>query len=63
MTDLTSLSLLEQLEGLKNKNFSSEELTSVYLKKINIENKDLNCFISIDESALEHAKEFITSKL
>jgi aspartyl-tRNA(Asn)/glutamyl-tRNA(Gln) amidotransferase subunit A len=57
MTDLTSLSLLEQLEGLKNKKFSSEELTSVYLKKINIENKDLNCFISINESALKHAKE------
>lgn len=57
MTNLTSLSLLEQIDGLKNKKFSSEELTSDYLKKIHKKNKDLNCFISIDDSAIEKAKE------
>jgi aspartyl-tRNA(Asn)/glutamyl-tRNA(Gln) amidotransferase subunit A len=56
MTDLTSLTLLEQRDGLKNKKFSSEELTSEYLKRIDKKNKDLNCFISIDDSAIEKAK-------
>ncbi|MDA9636215.1 Asp-tRNA(Asn)/Glu-tRNA(Gln) amidotransferase subunit GatA [SAR86 cluster bacterium] len=56
MTDLTSLTLLEQRDGLKNKKFSSEELTSEYLKRIDKKNKDINCFISIDDSAIEKAK-------
>ena len=34
MTDLTDLSLENQIEGLSSKKFSSVELTSSYLKKI-----------------------------
>ena len=34
MSDLTNLSLEDQIEGLSSKKFSSVELTSSYLKKI-----------------------------
>ena len=56
MTDLTDLSLEDQIEGLSLKKFSSVELTSSYLKKIETQNKVLNCFISINENALDEAK-------
>ena len=56
MTDLTDLSLEDQIEGLSLKKFSSVELTSSYLKKIETQNKILNCFISINENALDEAK-------
>ena len=42
MTDLTSLTLLEQIDGLKSKKFSSVELTTNYLERIDKKNKDLN---------------------
>jgi aspartyl-tRNA(Asn)/glutamyl-tRNA(Gln) amidotransferase subunit A len=56
MTDLTDLSLEDQIEGLSLKKFSSVELTSSYIKKIEKQNKVLNCFISINENALDEAK-------
>ena len=56
MTDLTDLFLEDQIEGLSLKKFSSQELTSSYLKKIEKQNKVLNCFISINENALDEAK-------
>ena len=56
MTDLTDFSLEDQIEGLSSKKFSSVELTSSYLKKIEEQNKVLNCFISINENALDTAK-------
>ena len=56
MTDLTDFSLEDQIEGLSSKKFSSVELTSSYLKKIEEQNKVLNCFISINENALDEAK-------
>ncbi len=56
MTDLTDLSLVDQIKGLNSKKFSSVELTSSYLKKIEKRNKVLNCFISINENALDEAK-------
>jgi len=56
MKDLTNLSLLEQIDGLNSKEFSSVELTSSYLEKIEEQNKILNCFISLNENALEEAK-------
>ena len=56
MKDLTNLSLLEQINGLNSKEFSSVELTSSYIEKIEEQNKILNCFISLNENALEEAK-------
>ena len=56
MTDLTDLSLEDQIEGLNSKKFSSTELTSSYLEKIKKNNKVLNCFISVNENALDEAK-------
>ena len=56
MKDLTNLSLLEQIDGLNSKEFSSVELTSSYIEKIEEQNKILNCFISLNENALEEAK-------
>ena len=55
MNDIVSLSLEDQISLLEKKKISSYELTSSYLKNIE-EKKDLNCFISINESALEQAK-------
>ena len=55
MIDLKSSDLVTQIEALKNKEISSYELTSMYLKNIE-DNKNLNCFISINEYALEDEK-------
>ncbi len=55
MEDLSKLSLIEQINGLKARKFSSLELTEFYLKKIDQE-KALNSFISLNENALKEAK-------
>ena len=55
MNDIVSLSLEDQIRLLEKKKISSYELTSSYLKNIE-EKKDLNCFISINENALEQAE-------
>lgn len=56
MTELTKLTVTEAVEGLKNKDFSSVELTKAFID--NIEKKrDLNAFITeTPELALEQAK-------
>ena len=54
MNDIVSLSLEDQIDLLEKREISSHELTSLYLENIE-ENKDLNCFISINEDALEQA--------
>jgi aspartyl-tRNA(Asn)/glutamyl-tRNA(Gln) amidotransferase subunit A len=56
MTDLTKLNLTQTLSGLKNKDFSSTQLTKAYIQEI--ENKsNLNAFITTTfDSALEGAK-------
>ena len=55
MNDIVSLSLEDQIDLLEKREISSYELTSLYLENIE-ENKDLNCFISINEDALEQAR-------
>ena len=55
MEDLSKLSLIDQINGLKSRKFSSVELTEFYLKKIDQE-KALNSFISLNENALKEAK-------
>jgi len=45
MTDLTKLDLITTIESLKNKDFSSEELTKSYIKNIE-DNNHLNSFIT-----------------
>ena len=56
MTDLTRLTLTEAQKGLRNKDFSSVELTQSFLKRME-ENKDLNVYITeTPEQALEQAK-------
>ena len=55
MEDLSKLSLIDQINGLKSRKFSSMELTEFYLKKIDQE-KALNSFISLNENALKEAK-------
>jgi aspartyl-tRNA(Asn)/glutamyl-tRNA(Gln) amidotransferase subunit A len=45
MTDLTKLTITESLKGLKEKKFSSTELTSAYIKNIEA-NRHLNAFIT-----------------
>ena len=55
MNDIVSLNLEDQIGLLEKKEISSYELTSLYFENIK-ENKDLNCFISLNENALEQAK-------
>ena len=47
--DLHKLSLKEQLEGLKNSEFTSVELTSHYLKRISDHDEKFNSFITVTE--------------
>ena len=55
--ELHKLSLIEQLEGLKQNEFSSVELTSHYLKRISEHDEKLNSFITVtEEQALAQAK-------
>ncbi len=42
---LTKLSIKEAHQGLKNKDFSSEELTNAYILNIEEKNKDINAFV------------------
>ena len=52
MEDLSKLTLIEQINGVKSRKFSSMELTEFYLKKIDQE-KALNSFISLNENSLK----------
>ena len=50
---LFHLTLKEALHGLKKKEFTAEELTKAFLKRIGSFNKDLNAFLSIYEKEAE----------
>ena len=50
MTELTSLTLAEAREALKNKDCSSRELTMAYLDAISTANAKLNAFVAITDS-------------
>ncbi len=57
MTNLTHLSIKESVDGLKNKDFSSVELTTEYLNHCK-KYESLNAFITLTEDkALEQAKQ------
>ncbi len=56
MTNLTSLTIAEALDGLEKKNFSSTELTQAHIDNM-AQHKNLNAFIvETPELALEQAK-------
>ena len=58
MTDLTILTITEAHNGLKNKEFTSVDLTKAYLKKIKELNGELNAYLSVNEEmALNMAEE------
>lgn len=62
MTNLTDLTLVEQIDGIKSNKFTSLELTQAHLKKIK-DNADLNAFITIcEETAIEAAKQSDSTK-
>ncbi len=55
--ELTNFTIRQTHEGLKNKDFSSVELTKAYLANIKKFDKDLNAFLSVaQESALKEAE-------
>ena len=57
MTDLTRLTLGAALDGLANKDFSSVELTSAFIARIEAVNPQLNAYVlTTPERALEAAK-------
>jgi len=54
----SDLTILKVYKGLKNKDFSAEELTRFYLERIEKENKKINAFINIFfDEAIKQAKE------
>jgi aspartyl-tRNA(Asn)/glutamyl-tRNA(Gln) amidotransferase subunit A len=56
--ELTELTITQAHKGLKNKEFSSVDLTKAYLQKIKKQDKDINAFLSVaEESALLQAEE------
>jgi len=58
MSDLTKLTIKELNQGLKAKDFSSEELTLEFLKEIEKKDKDIKAFLTLtSEDALKQAKE------
>lgn len=57
MSDLTKLTIKQARDGLKNKEFSSQELTKAYIKNIE-EKSDINAFITTSfDLALKQAEE------
>jgi aspartyl-tRNA(Asn)/glutamyl-tRNA(Gln) amidotransferase subunit A len=55
--DVTSLSIKQTHNGLKNKEFSAQELTESYLQRINERNNDVQAFITVmDDEAVAQAK-------
>ena len=57
MTDLTKLTLAGAREGLRQKQFSSTELTRAFLEAIEAGNKALNAYVlPTPEHALAQAK-------
>ena len=57
MTDLTKLDIVTALQGLENKEFSSEELTKAHLEAAEAANETLNAYTQITaDKAIEMAK-------
>lgn len=57
MSDLNKLTIENTISGLKNGDFSSEEVTKACLEQINSHDKKLNAFVTVTEKeALEAAK-------
>ena len=55
--DLTNLTIKQAHDGLKNKDFTSVDLTKAYLEKIKTENEEINAYLSVaEESALQEAE-------
>jgi len=53
--DLTTLGLVEASEGVKNRQFSSRELTQAYIEKIRKTDKKLNAYLEVFDDALDQA--------
>lgn len=51
MSDITSLTLVQTLKALENKDFSREELNKAYQERIKSLNDKLNAFLSINEKS------------
>src|SRR3989344_7793698 len=51
MSDLTSLSLTQTIEGVKKKQFSAKELNSAYLARIQKLNGKLNSYLFVNDKS------------
>ena len=57
MSDLTKLTLADAVDGLRTKQFSSEEITKAFLGEIEVANPILNAYVEVTgEKALEQAR-------
>ena len=60
---ITSLTVHELIEKLKNKELTSEEITKAYIERINDKEKDVNAFVTtLCDEALEQAKKIDAEK-
>ncbi len=61
--NITSLTVHELIEKLKNKELTSEEITKAYIERINDKEKDVNAFVTtLCDEALEQAKKIDAEK-
>ena len=51
MTDLTKLTIAEAREGLKNKDYTSLELTDAFIKNIEAANEKLNAYVTVTNAS------------
>ena len=60
--NITSLTVHELIEKLKNKELTYEEITKAYIERINDKEKDVNAFVTtLCDEALEQAKIILNS--
>jgi len=63
LTDLTRLSLADTSKGLRNKDFTSLEVTNAYLSAIEAANSRLNAYISVEADQARRMAEASDKKL
>lgn len=63
MADFNNLTIRRVHEGLKDKNFSAEELVNHYLEKIGEKDGDINAYVFVDEDGAYEAARLVDSKI
>ena len=57
MENILNKSIKSLSQAMKNKDISSEELTRAYIKRIEVKDKEIDAYISINNNAIKNARE------